>query len=152
MNCIFRPQKQSFWRGIISGLIAHYLSALVIVLLVTFFRPFIWLAIYGPPYISPVAPIDPSSGEGTIMQLLGMLSYIPTAFFAMRWGGNSGKKSLLVLLVYAVVFSSTATIQHISDMSSLRILWYWLSSPLGLGIGLAIHQYRISRLPQMINS
>jgi hypothetical protein len=134
-----------------SGLIVHYLSAFAITLLATFLRPFIWLAIYGPPYISPVDPIDPSSGEGTVMQLLGMLSYVPTGFFAMRWGGNSGTKALLVLLAYAAIFSSIATIQHINDMSFLHILWYWLSSPLGLAIGLAIHQYRIINLPQTIN-
>jgi uncharacterized membrane protein len=137
---LFRPQTKSFWRGSVVGLVAHYLAVGVLVSLVVLLRPFVWAALYGTPYTPGTGPIDPSSGEGTVLQFIGMLSWVPAGVAAMRWGGNSGLKSALALLAYLVCVSLIALTQDMPSMSLGRTLWYWLCSPFGLAVGVVLHQ------------
>lgn len=130
------PRRQSTWRGAAGGLLAHYAAAAILLTLLAVLKPFIWTALFGSPLWQSTGPINPSSGEGTLLQIVGLLSWVPGGMAAIHWGGTSRWRSVLVLLAYLAAVSLLAIVSgEIQPMSPERAAWYWLSAPLGLALG-----------------
>ncbi len=69
-----RRLPSGYWSGLGFGLVAFVLAATVLTLLYWGIRPFVWAAIYGVPYISPVGPFPMFSGEWFFVQGIWFLS------------------------------------------------------------------------------
>ena len=97
---ILKPAKQSLWRGVVAGLLSHYVAVTVLLGVLFLVKPFLWTVLFGSPHWASEGPVDPNSGEGTVLQLLGALSWLPTGAAAMHWGGARGLQAVLALFAY----------------------------------------------------
>jgi hypothetical protein len=59
----------------------------------------------------------------------------------MHWGSARSFRSVLTLLGYMAVLMVIALTQDQPQMSALRTVWYWLSGPLGLALGVAVYTW-----------
>lgn len=146
MTTIFRwhasPRKRSYWRGVLSGVLSHYIAVAVLVSTLMLLRPFVWPLLFDSPYSQTTAPIDPNSGEGTLLQILGLLSWVPAGASAMHWGSARSRRSVLTLFGYIAVLMVFALTQNQPQMSALRTVWYWLHEPLGLAFGVVLYTWQ----------
>ena len=137
------PKKRSYWRGIAAGLLSHYLAVAVLVGALMVIRPFVWAAVYGVPYSPPAGPVDPTSNEGTLLQVLGLLSWVPAGAAALHWSADRSFNGLFTLLAYTAALLMLAFIGESQPPMPLgRAVWYCLSAPLGLAIGAFLYLRR----------
>jgi hypothetical protein len=136
------PKRQSFWRGITAGIVFHYLTLAILVLALVVLQPYLWTLLFGSQNWFSKGPIDPNSGEGTVLQFLGLLSWFPGGIAAVHWSSNSTVRCIagLLLFIAALLILSLFT-KPIAAMSLDRAIWYWLCAPIGLLSG-ALLWYR----------
>ena len=90
----------------------------------------------GSPHWASEGPVDPNSGEGTLLQIFGALTWLPSGAAAMRWGGNRGAQAVLALFAYLAAISVFSMLAGtVPTMPVGRAIWYWMSGPIGIAIG-----------------
>ncbi len=133
---VLYPAKQSFWRGVTAGLLSHYVAVIVLLPLLVLVKPFLWTLVFGSPHWASEGPVDPNSGEGTLLQIFGALTWLPSGAAAMRWGGNRGVQAVLALFAYLAAISVFSMLAGtVPTMPVGRAIWYWMSGPIGIAIG-----------------
>lgn len=138
------PKKRTYLRGVVVGLITHYAAVAVFLVAIFLFRPFFWAAVYGVPYTPSPGPVDPNSTEGAFLHTVSFLSWVPAGAAAMHWSTQKSRPwSALTLFSYLASLSLLAfSIDIQAPIAVGRALWYWLSAPLGLGLGVITYLSR----------
>lgn len=146
------PQKRTYLRGVVAGLITHQVAVAVFIVAISIIRPFFWTAVYGGPYTPPSGPVDPNSTEGAFLHTLGFLSWVPAGMAAMHWSAQKSRLwSVLTLFIYLASLSILAISMEIQvPITVVRALWYWLSAPLGLGLGVVIYLSRANSVANVV--
>jgi hypothetical protein len=143
---VLNPTKQSFWRGVAAGLLCHYAALAVLLAILMLVRPLLWTALFGHPEWAE-GPVDPGSGEGTVLQTLGALSWLFGGAAAIQWGGNRGVRAVLALLAYVAALYLVGMLSDTPPPMPIgRAAWYWLSAPLGICIGAVVSLKRRTRV------
>ena len=143
---VLNPTKRSVWRGIAAGLLSHYAALALLLVIFVPLKPFIWSILFGSPDWASKGPVDPNSAEGTILQILGAVSWLPAGAAAMHWGGRGGARAVFALFIYlAVLFLAALAGNTVPAMPFGRAIWYWLSAPIGIAVGLFTYHGRLQR-------
>ena len=143
------PSRRSYWRGFVAGLFSHYLALAALLVIVYFFRPIVWAAVYDTPYTAPLGPVDPMSTEGTLLQVVGLLSWVPGGIAAMHWSATRRPWSALALVALSFALLALGAVQGLMPaMSTGRAIWYCLSSTLGIAAGAVAYSLSLRQIVQ----
>lgn len=124
---------KGYFSGLGFGLISFALAALLFSTIYWALRPFVWAAIYGVPYVSPVGPYSLLSGEWLFVQFIWFLSALVLGRTAFLLSGSKGKMVLLTLaMVWALLTLGGASSQRAEGW---RLALNYLQVPLGVALG-----------------
>ena len=133
------PRKRSPVRGVIASLVLHYASVAILITLYLSLRNVIWSTAFGAQYVSSAGPVNPNSVEGTILQVIGLLTWVLPGAAALHWSGDRSFWALAVVAVYLVLLELLGVLvpelNPLPDMPLGRAVWYWSSGPLGFAAG-----------------
>ncbi len=153
LRSLLQAKKRGVFRSFIAGLLSHYAAVAALITLLWLLRPFLWAAIHGTPYQPDAGPVDPSSSEGTLLQVIGLLSWVPGGFAAAHWSPHRNLRCLVPIFVYMACLSVLGVLGgDVPVMSPLRAMWYWLTAPLGAVIGVLLYQRMAGRETTTLNA
>ena len=130
------PKRQSFWRALLAGVIAHPLIAIVLSIVYWALRPFIWAAIYMEPYRPPVGLYSPDSGEWLFTQCIGFFASVGTGVASAYWSPPKSHWPIVALLIMS--FAYLAFTKFPLETSMFRNAIYALNFPVGLILGVLL--------------
>lgn len=137
---IVSPRRRSYWRSVMAGLLSHYLAVAFLIALLFLVRRLFWAVLYGNPYLPEPGPVDPTSNEGTLLQCIGLLSWVPAGAAALHWSATRAPWGLLTLVLYLLALMLVGVSLDLQPAMPLgRAIWYYLSAPLGLALGAAAY-------------
>jgi hypothetical protein len=143
---LLAAERRTVLRSLVAGLFSHYAAVAALIALLWLLRPFVWAALYGVPYQPNLGPVNPSSSEGTLLQVIGLLSWLPGGFAAAHWSPHRSLRCLLPILSYLACLTLLAVVAgEVPPMSPARTVWYWLSAPTGAILGALFYQATAAR-------
>jgi hypothetical protein len=126
-------RKRNAVRGVLAGIISHYIVLFGLLFLFWLLRPFVWAAIYGVPFQPMKGPMDPNSDEWLILQGIGFLSCVAGGYAACCWDKVDSNRSLLII---AGVFLALILFGNAPENTSLvRMALFYFEVPVGMSLG-----------------
>ena len=140
------PRSQSFLRGTIAGIAAHYVTLLTCVLILLVARPLFWAAVYGVPYTQPAGPIDPNTNYWLLLQAINLASWIAAGAAAARWSKPGSWAPIIALNTAWVGFTVYGLTSVATSMSAFHIAIWLIQVPAGTLLGALMWLRRERRL------
>jgi len=126
-------RKRNVVRGVLAGVVSHYVVLFGLLFLFWLLRPFVWAAIYGVPFQQVKGPMDPNSGEWLVSQVIGFLSWGAGGYAACRWDKVDSNRSLLII---AGIFLALIAFGNAPENTSLvRTAIFYFEVPVAMSMG-----------------
>ena len=131
-------RKRNLWRGLIAGLVVHFLTTIVLLALMYTVGVLVWNAFAVEKFTWTREPIHPDSHEWFFVQALSFLAVTASGAAIARW---STPRSWSGPVIYAGLLLCMVCLGPGPGTESLpRLLIWWIQLPLGVLVGAFIYR------------